>query len=122
MHVDEPTAMHNREADQVETDDEEAALLRKSILQSQDIESRCRIRMWQLGIPAFATIACLVSLFVCEDCLFGVMLFCVLLCFRDPVLVLVFVVSFALLLIRHPMDTHTVRRVVNAGLVLVRPE
>lgn len=114
--------MPNREENQGETDDEEAALLRKNILRNQEIESRCRTRMWQLGIPAFATIACVMCLFVCEDCLFGVMVFCVLLCFRDPVLVLVFVVSFALLLIRHPMDTHTVRRVVNAGLVLVRPE
>lgn len=105
-----------------ETDDEQAVLLKKQILRDLEIDSRCRARMWQLGVPAFATIACVMCLFLCEDCLFGVMLFCVLLCFRDPVLVLVFIVSFALVLIRHPMDTHTVRRVVNAGLVLVRPE
>lgn len=105
-----------------DNDDEEAALLQQNILRDQAYESACRTRMWQLGIPTFATLACIACLYFCEDCLFGVMLFCVLLCFRDPVLVLVFVVSFALLLIRHPMDTRTIHRVVNAGLVLVRPE
>jgi hypothetical protein len=102
--------------------DEEAALLKDTVLRNQAYESMCRARMWQLGVPAFATLACVACLFLCEDCLFGVMLFCVLLCFKDLVLVLVFVVSLALLLIRHPMDTHTVHRVVDAGLVLVRPE
>jgi hypothetical protein len=51
-----------------------------------------------------------------------VMLFCVLLCFKDMVLVLVFIVSAALLIIRHPMNTHTMYRVVDAGMVLVRSD
>jgi hypothetical protein len=103
-------------------EDEEAGLLTDSILRDQAYESACRARMWQLGVPAFATLACVACLFVCEDCLFGVMLFCVLLCFKDLVLVLVFVVSLALLLIRHPMDTRTAQRVVDAGIVLVKSD
>jgi hypothetical protein len=35
---------------------------------------------------------------------------------------LVFFVSLGLLLVRHPIDTHTVHRVVDAGIVLVRQE
>lgn len=103
-------------------DDEEASLLRKSILANEAYESQCRVRMWQIGVPAIATIACVLCLFLCERCLLGVMLFCAILCFRDPVLVLVFFVSLGLLIIRHPMESHTVQRVVDAGFVLVKPE
>lgn len=114
--------MPNGPAAQPDTEDEEAGLLRKTILANAAYESTCRVRMWQIAVPALATIACILCLFLCENCLLGVMLFCVLLCFRDPVLVLVFFVSFGLLLIRHPIASHTVHRVVDAGFVLVRPE
>lgn len=104
------------------TNDEEMGLLRKTILANEAYESQCRVRMWQIAVPVIATLACILCLFLCENCLFGVMLFCALLCFRDLVLVLVFFVSLGLLLIRHPIGTHTVQRVVDAGFVLVKPE
>lgn len=102
--------------------DEEAALLRKTILANEAYESHCRVRVWQLGVPLVATLACILCLVLCENCLLGVMLFCVLLCFRDPVLILVFLVSLGLLLIKHPVAPHTVNRVVDAGFVLLKPE
>jgi hypothetical protein len=105
-----------------ERDDEEAGLIRKTILENDAYESQCRVRMWQIGVPLFATLACILCLLLCENCLLGVMLFCVLLCFRDPVLVLVFFVSLGLLLVRHPVASHTVHRVVDAGFVLMKPE
>ena len=92
------------------------------IRRNEAYESGCRVRLWNLAVPAFATIACIVCLHVCEDCLLGVMLFCVLLCFRDAVLVLVFVVSLALLIVRHPIGASTTSRVMNAGYALVKPE
>jgi hypothetical protein len=101
--------------------DEEAGLLAE-IRRNEAYESSCRARMWALAVPAFATIACIVCLYVCEDCLFGVMLFCVVLCFKDAVLVLVFVVSLALLIVRHPIGASTTHRVMNAGYALVKPE
>ena len=107
---------------QNDTDDEEAGLLRKKILADKAYESHCRVRLWQIGVPAFATIACVLCLVLCENCLLGVMVFCAVLCFRDPVLVLVFFVSLGLLLVRHPVASHTVQRVVDAGFVLVKPE
>lgn len=108
---------------QSEREDEEAGLLiRKTILENEAYESQCRVRMWQIGVPLFATLACILCLFLCENCLLGVMFFCVLLCFRDPVLVLVFFVSLGLLLVRHPVASHTVHRVVDAGFVLMKPE
>lgn len=108
--------------ERVDPDDEESGLLRKTILANEAYESQCRIRAWQIGIPLIATLACILCLFLCENCLIGVMLFCVLLCFRDPVLVLVFFVSLGLLIIRHPVASHTVQRVVDAGFVLMKPE
>ena len=105
-----------------EQDDEEAALMRKTALANSVNEGQFRARMCQIGVPLFATLACVLCLFLCENCLFGVMLFCVLLCFRDPVLVLVFFVSLGLLLIRHPVASHTIHRVVDAGFVLKKPE
>lgn len=103
-------------------DDEETGLLRKTILANEAYESQCRVRMWQIGVPLLATLACVLCLFLCENCLLGVMLFCVILCFRDPVLILVFIVSLGLLLVRHPVASHTVQRVVDAGIVLLKPE
>jgi hypothetical protein len=78
--------------------------------------------MWAIGVPAFATLACVLCLYVCEDCLIGVMVFCAALCFRDWVLVLVFWTSLALLLIRHPMDPGTLHRASNAAFEFVRTE
>lgn len=114
--------MQGGRANQTDTDDEEAGLLRAAILADQAYESRCRVRAWQIGVPVFATLACILCLFLCENCLFGVMLFCVILCFRDPVLVLVFFVSLGLLIVRHPIPSTTVHRVMDAGYILVKPE
>jgi hypothetical protein len=108
--------------DQKTAKDEETALLTETERATRAYEDACRLRMWQIGVPALATLACILCLYFCEKCLFGVMLFCVLLCFKDMVLVLVFVVSAALLIIRHPMNTHTMYRVVDAGMVLVRSD
>lgn len=110
------------EREGADDNDEEMALLRKTILANEAYESHCRKRAWQIGVPVIATIACILCLFLCENCLLGVMLFCVLLCFRDPVLVLVFFVSLGLLIIRHPVASHTMQRVVDAGFVLMKPE
>jgi hypothetical protein len=104
-----------------DADSEEAGLL-ETERANKAYESACRLRIWQVGVPAVATIACVLCLYFCETCLYGVMLFCALLCFKDMVLVLVFFVSLGLLLVRHPIDTHTVHRVVDAGIVLVRQE
>jgi len=104
-------------------DDEEAQrrLLDETDKRNKVYESACRARMWEIGVPAFATLACVLCLYVCEDCLLGVMVFCVALCFKDWVLVLVFFVSLGLFIMRHPMDPGTVQRVVRAGYTLVEP-
>ena len=103
-------------------DSEDDALLEKSIQRNLAYESACRARMWQIGVPAVAILACIVCLYVCEDCLIGVMVFCVLLGFRDCVLVLVFIVSLILLLARHPMDTKTVTWIAKTGYTLVKTD
>ena len=105
-------------------DDEEAQrrLLDETDKRNTVYESACRARMWEIGVPAFATLACVLCLYVCEDCLIGVMVFCAALCFRDWVLVLVFWTSLALLLIRHPMDPGTLHRASNAAFEFVRTE
>ena len=103
-------------------DSEDDALLEKSIQRNLAYESACRARMWQIGVPAVAILACIVCLYVCEDCLIGVMVFCVLLGFRDCVLVLVFIVSLLLLLARHPMDTKTVTWIAKTGYTLVKTD
>ena len=97
-------------------------ILRNNMQRDMAYEAACRARMWQLGVPAFATLACIVCLYVCEDCLLGVMLFCVALGFRDCVLVLVFFVSLGLLVARHPMDSKTVTWIAKTGYTLVRTE
>lgn len=99
--------------------DEESGLLEETERRNKLYESACRARMWEIGIPAGATLACVLCLYVCEDCLLGVMLFCVALCFKDWVLVLVFFVSLGLFVMRHPMDSHTLHRVAKAGFVFV---
>jgi hypothetical protein len=103
-----------------EPDSERA--LRAAILHDEAYDAACRARMWAIGVPAFATLACVLCLYVCEDCLIGVMVFCAALCFRDWVLVLVFWTSLALLLIRHPMDPGTLHRASNAAFEFVRTE
>jgi hypothetical protein len=108
---------------QEETDTtEDDALLQQANQRNLAYESACRVRMWQIGVPALATLACVLCLYVCEDCLIGVMVFCVLLGFKDCVLVLVFLVSFFLLVARHPMDTKTVTWIAKTGYTLVKTE
>lgn len=101
---------------------EDEAQLKRSILQNEAYDTACRARMWAIGVPSLATLACVLCLYVCEDCLVGVMVFCAALCFRDWVLVLVFWTSLALLVIRHPMDTSTLHRVSNAAFEFVRTD
>jgi hypothetical protein len=103
-------------------DDPERALLNKSILRDEAYASACRARMWQIGVPLVATLACVLCLYVCEDCLIGVMIFCVALGFRDCVLVLVFVTSLVLLIARHPMDTKTVTWIAKTGYTIVKTD
>jgi hypothetical protein len=106
-------------------DDEEAQqllLLEVTEKRNRLYESACRARLWEIGIPAFATLACVACLYVCEDCLLGVMLFCAALCFKDWVLVLVFFVSLGLFVMRHPVDTHTMHRVATAGYTFMQTE
>ncbi len=112
----------NAQANDDVEDDPERALLTKNILRDKAYENHCRARMWQIGVPAFATLACVLCLYVCEDCLIGVMIFCVALGFRDCVLVLVFVVSLLLLIVRHPMDNKTVTWIARTGYTLVRAD
>jgi hypothetical protein len=102
-------------------DDEESRLLSVSKL-NKAYESKCWLRMWEIGIPAFATLACIVCMYVCENCLIGVMLFCVLLCFKDWVLVLVFFVSLGLFIAKHPLDSHSMHKIANAGYEIVKSE
>ncbi len=104
------------------SDTDEEALLLSSATLSKAYETRCNARLWELGIPAFATLACILCLYVCEDCLFGVMLFCLLLCFKDWVLVLVFFVALGLLMARHPFQTDTLHRLANAGYEIIKTD
>jgi hypothetical protein len=101
--------------------DEEALLLSSTSL-NKAYDTRCNTRLWEVGIPAFATLACILCLYVCEDCLFGVMLFCLLLCFKDWVLVLVFFVALGLLVARHPLQSETLHRLANAGYEIIKTD
>ena len=105
-----------------EHDNDDHKSLVTARLKNEAYESACRARMWAIGVPAFATLACVLCLYTCEDCLIGVMVFCAALCFRDWVLVLVFWTSLALLVIRHPMDTNTLHRVSNAAFEFIKTE
>jgi len=90
--------------------------------QNETLERNLRLKAWHIGIPALATLACVLCLYACENCLIGVMLFCAVLCCKDWVLVLVFCTSLVLLLIRHPPDTGTVHHLTNAAIALARAE
>jgi hypothetical protein len=105
-----------------ENDEESGLLLEETERRNRLYESACRARMWEIGIPAGATLACVLCLYVCEDCLLGVMLFCVALCFKDWVLVLVFFVSLGLFIMRHPMDSHVIHRVAKAGFTFIEAD
>ena len=119
--ADEKKALLKQD-DKTSKADEDEAQLKRSILQNEAYDAACRARVWAIGVPSLATLACVLCLYVCEDCLVGVMVFCAALCFRDWVLVLVFWTSLALLVIRHPMDTSTFHRVSNAAFEFVRTE
>jgi uncharacterized membrane protein len=103
-------------------DPEERERLLASREENEAYELAFRVRLWKIGVPAFATLACIVCLYTCEDCLIGVMIFCVALCFMDWVLVLVFIVSLVLLIMRHPMDSKSMHRVINAGYEFIKTE
>lgn len=120
----DPAAADEKKAllKQDDKESDEAQLLKRSIMQNEAYDTACRARMWAIGVPSLATLACVLCLYVCEDCLVGVMVFCAALCFRDWVLVLVFWTSLALLVIRHPMDTSTLHRVSNAAFEFVRTD
>jgi hypothetical protein len=90
--------------------------------QNEAYERNLRLRVWEIGVPALATLACVVCLYTCENCLVGVMLFCALLCCKDWVLVLVFVTSLILLLIRHPVDPGTMHHISNAAMELAKSQ
>ena len=96
-------------------DDETDRLIKETRQKNEAYEAACRMRLWEIGTPAFAVFACVRCLSVCEDCLLGVMVFCAALCFKDWVLVIVFFTSLFLLLARHPMDSKTMHRITDAG-------
>lgn len=107
------------EGDKKERDD---LLVTRLTKQNELYEKNLRLRLWEIGVPAFATFACIACLYWCESCLLGVMLFCALLCCKDWVLVLVFVTSLLLFISRHPLDTQTVHHLTNAAIELARTE
>jgi len=83
--------------------------------QNKAYERNIRLRFWEVGVPALATLACIACLYWCESCLLGVMLFCLLLCCKDWILVLVFITSLLLFVSRHPVDTGTMHRLSEAA-------
>jgi hypothetical protein len=103
-------------------DGETDRLIQETRRKNEAYEAACRLRLWEIGTPAFAVFACVLCLYVCEDCLLGVMVFCAALCFKDWVLVIVFFTSLVLLLARHPMDSKTMHRITDAGYVFLKPE
>lgn len=106
-----------------ENDDEESVYgEQESQRRLQAYETQCRIRAWEVGVPALAVLACIVCLYTCEDCLLGVMLFCAVLCCKDWILVLVFVTSLVLYLAKHPMQPNTMHHISNAAFEFVQSE
>ena len=85
-------------------------------------ENQCRLRAWEIGVPAFAVLACIICLYTCEDCLLGVMLFCAVLCFKDWILVLVFITSLVLYASRHPIAPATMHHITNAAFEFIKTE
>ena len=104
-----------------EDDDVEAHLLSNKKL-NEAYESACRVRIWAVGVPLLATLSCIACMYLCEDCLIGVMIFCIVLCFKDWVLVLVFIVSLALYVIKHPLNSQTVHKISDAGFEFIKSE
>ena len=105
---------------QEDTEDEEANIQTMKRIEAH--EARCKLRAWEIGIPALAVIACIVCLYTCEDCLLGVMLFCAVLCFKDWILVIVFITSLILYSSRHPMAPNTVHHITNAAFEFVKTD
>lgn len=97
-------------------------VLTRIIRQNEEQERNLRLRIWEIGVPALATLACVLCIYTCENCLIGVMLFCALLCCKDWVLVLVFLTSLVLLMIRHPMNTGTMHHISNAAIELAKSD
>jgi hypothetical protein len=104
------------------SDDDVESLLLSSKKLNEAYESACRARMWAVGVPALATLACIACMYYCEDCLIGVMIFCIVLCFKDWVLVLVFIVSLALFIMKHPLNSKTVHKIADVGFEFVKSE
>jgi hypothetical protein len=104
------------------SDEDVESLLLSNKKLNDAYESACRVRMWAIGVPALATLACIACMYYCEDCLIGVMIFCVVLCFKDWVLVLVFFVSLALFIAKHPLNSSTVHKLTDVGFEFVKSE
>ena len=103
-------------------DEAEEELTRSQKRRLEEYDRRCRLRAWEIGVPALAVIACIICLYTCEDCLLGVMLFCAVLCFKDWILVLVFITSLVLYISRHPMPSSTVHHITNAAFEFIRSD
>lgn len=110
----------SRALEDLEADEREKLLLARDL--NDAYESNIRVRAWKIGVPMIATLACILCMYACEDCLIGVMVFCVAMCFADWVLVLVFFVSLILLISRHPMDSKVLHRLANAGYEFIKSE
>jgi hypothetical protein len=104
----------------LEADERERLLLSREL--NEAYEADCRVRCWKIGVPVLATLACILCMYTCEDCLVGVMVFCVVMCFADWVLVIVFFVSLVLLVTKHPMDSKLMHRLANAGYEFIKSE
>lgn len=120
--TEEKEVLLKKDKPEIKPAHDHSLLVETARLTNEAYDSACRARMWAIGVPALATLACVLCLYTCEDCLIGVMVFCAALCFRDWVLVLVFWTSLALLVIRHPMDTGTLHRVSNAAFEFIKTE
>lgn len=119
MPAEERAARKEDPVDDPEGDEKLTQAQRRRI---EAYENQCRMRLWELGVPALAVLACIVCLYACEDCLIGVMLFCAVLCFKDWVLVIVFITSVVLYAFRHPLGSSAVRHITNAAFEFVRTD
>lgn len=119
---DDDSSADERRAGKADGEDEDASLVRARKRRIEAHEAQCRLRMWEVGVPLLAVGACIACMYACEDCLIGVMLFCAVLCFKDWVLVLVFITSLGLYMLRHPMGTNTIHHITNAAFEFVRTD
>lgn len=109
-------------ADVEDGTDEEKASLARVRAQNDVYERNMRFRCWEIGVPVLATLACIACFYWCESCLLGVMLFCILLCCKDWVLVLVFITSLLLFISRHPVDKSTMHHITDAAIEFSKSE